>query len=682
MRRSTLFRLVVAGMIALTITAISWAGLSAGTFQNRQLAFSDSLFPAIVPDDRIVVVGIDQKSLLEIGQFPFDRTSHAELIEALNAQGASLIGYDVSFLQASPNPSSDRALAEAVAGAGNVVMVATGEFVGSLGELGETDVPRVDPILFPVEDIAGGAAVGHSNVTPDTFDGVVRTLPPIVETPEGEYLPSLSLQLFLGAEEEAGPVTIRPEGIQIGSEFVRTGRGHLLDINFVAERRIPTYSFVDVLEGRVPDGSLDGKIVLVGATALGLLDHQGTPIDKGAGQPGVVIHANALNTMLTGAYLTQEGKGATLFWVFALALLVALAVGFLRIWLSPLVAAGLLVVYVFVAFNRFDSGTVMNLVYPPLAILLAYLAQLAVRYFTEERERRRVTRVFGRYVAQDVVDEVLAAPESALATLEGTERPLTMLFADLRGFTSASEGKQPVEVVEALNVYLDAMTRAVNEEMGTIDKFMGDCVMAFWGAPRPTESHAERAVRAGIKMLDYIDEAVQGGAAANFKVNGCGVGIATGPAVVGNIGSADRLDYTVIGDTVNTASRICGVAGAGQVVVTEATKDELLDGFRTAPLPPLVVKGKVEPLQVFQVLREGQEAASFAEGATLDATEDKGHFEQTAPAKAAGYAPIEPVAKSKRAAAKGGRAKKATARKPASAKATTSRKRSGTRSRP
>jgi adenylate cyclase len=256
--------------------------------------------------------------------------------------------------------------------------------------------------------------------------------------------------------------------------------------------------------------------------------------------------------------------------------------------------------------------------------------------------------VFGRYVAEDVVEEVLAAPEHALASLEGETRPLSVLFADLRGFTSASEGASPQEVVRALNVYLDAMVRAVNEERGTIDKFMGDCVMAFWGAPRPTEHHAQRAVRAGIHMLDYIDQAVEAGETGGLRVAGCGVGIATGEAVVGNIGSSERLDYTVIGDTVNTASRICGVADAGMLVVTEACADAVSDDFTLADLPPLSVKGKARPLRVFQVLREGQHAAEFAEGATLDATEEKGHFEPQpevpveAPARAAGYAPIEP----------------------------------------
>ena len=664
MRRSPVFRLVVAGLVALAVTLLAWAGLSIGAFQVTQRRLSDSLFPATGRDARVAVVGIDAKSLAEIGRWPFDRTRHAELIDALSAEGAALIGYDVSFYEPS-EPAADAALGEAARRAGNVVFAASGELSGV------EDLPQAESLLFPISEIGDGAGAAHTNILPD-IDGVVRDIPPIIEAADGEYVPSLSFVLYQAAEDISGPLTLRPEGIQVADRLIPTGPGHLMNINFA--ENFPVYSFADVLSGDVPAGAFEGKVVLVGATEPELGDVQDTPLDTGDGQPGVMVHANALNTMLTGQFLEPESRSVTLLWIFGVSLLVAAAVAFVPIWLSPILALASAAAFILFAFTRFDNGTVMNMAYPPIAIVLSFLGALAFRYLTEERERRRVTKVFGRYVAADVVQEVLSSPENALATLEGAERPLTMLFADLRGFTSASEGKQPAEVVEALNVYLDAMTRAVNEELGTIDKFMGDCVMAFWGAPRPTEHHAERAVRAGIKMLDYIDDSVKEGKTAAFKVKGCGVGIATGPAVVGNIGSADRLDYTVIGDTVNTASRICGVAGAGQVVVTEGTKDALGPDFRTAPLPPLVVKGKVEPLQVFQVLREGQEAAEFAEGATLDATEDKGHFEpqQTAPSKAAGYAPIEPVAKP---------AKKTAAKKSSSAKKPAARKRAGTRTR-
>src|SRR5207237_596639 len=220
-------------------------------------------------------------------------------------------------------------------------------------------------------------------------------------------------------------------------------------------------SAIDVINGTVDPHSLSGRIVLVGATAQGLQDFKLTPLDKATGQPGVVVHANALNTMLSGHYLYAEGRATTTLDAGLFALVVALGVMFLWLWISPLLTAGLIAAFVAIAFRRFDSFHVMNLVYPLLGAVVAYVASLGVKYFTEVRERRRVTHVFGRYVAPDVVEEVLAHPKNAVATLKGASRPLSILFADLRGFTAASENASPEDVVQALNVYLDAMTRAV-----------------------------------------------------------------------------------------------------------------------------------------------------------------------------------------------------------------------------
>jgi adenylate cyclase len=634
MKRTSWFRLVVAILIAGGVTLLCLAGLTVGLFQTTQLRFADALFPSVAPDPRIVIVGVDDRSLGTIGSWPFARSQHARLIESLHQQGAALVGYDVTFSEET-SAEEDEELAGALDEAENVIVAATATFSGPL-----EDVPRADEIFEPIAPVAGVADVGLANVIPDP-DGVVRSLPPIVEAPSGEYVPALSLSLYALLEGLEGPVIIRPDGIQIGTRLIPTGRSHLLDVNFSED--YPVYSFVDARDGQVPERAFEDKVVLVGATALGLGDVRLTPLDKSSGEPGVLVHANALNTMLTGAHLRHDARPVVLTWVFGLALAVALAVAFLRVSISWIAPVALGAAYFFLAFSRFDGGTVMNMVYPSISVGLAYIGALAVKYFGEERERRRVTRVFGRYVAQDVVEEVLAAPEKALATLEGASRPLSVLFADLRGFTSASEGSDPQDVVTALNAYLDAMVRAVNEELGTIDKFMGDCVMAFWGAPRPTEHHADRAARAAVRMLDEIDQAVAAGRTAGLQVEGCGVGIATGPAVVGNIGATDRLDYTVIGDTVNTASRLCGVAGAGQVVVTEACAAALGEEFRLGELPPLAVKGKTLPIKVYQVLREGQEPGRFEGDALLESTEDKGHFEAPR-TKAAGYAPIEPAA--------------------------------------
>jgi adenylate cyclase len=640
MRRSAWFKVLTSALIALVVTGGAWAGLSAGVFQGTQLRLADGLFPATGRDPRIVVVEADEESLSalqeEEGQWPWRRSLHGELIDRLAEDGALVVGYDVTFGEPdTTDPAGDRELARAMDEAGNVVIAANAEFEGRLG-----DIPHAVDIDGPFPLLARpAAAVAHANVIPDP-DGVVRALPPFVERADFELMPGLSMALYQLVEGIGGPPTIRTDGYQVEDRLIPTGPARLMEVNFTVG--FPRFGFADVVNGNVPPGTFRDKIVLVGATALGLGDTRFTPLDKSSGQPGVMVHANALNTMLAGSFLEPDGMGSTLAWLFGIAFLVALTVAFLRIWISPLVTFGVLVAYYFIAFTRFDEGRVMNLVYPLFTVALSFLGALAVRYFTEERERLRVTRVFGRYVAGDVVDEVLAASESALATLEGASRPISVLFADLRGFTSASEGADPEQVVIALNAYLDAMTRAVNEELGTIDKFMGDCVMAFWGAPRFTEHHADRASRAAIRMLDYIDQAVEAGKTAGLNVKGCGVGIATGEAVVGNIGSSERLDYTVIGDTVNTASRLCGVADAGQIVVTESCAEQLGDEFRLADLPPLTVKGKVQLIRVFQVLRRGQEAERFAEDAQLEVSEEKGRFEAPS-SKAAGYAPIEPA---------------------------------------
>jgi adenylate cyclase len=490
--------------------------------------------------------------------------------------------------------------------------------------------PEASKVVPPMEILSQAAlAVGHVHFFPDP-DGVVRSVWPAVTVPPGTNVPALSLALTLRDPAR--------EQLSIGSSAVRTldgavptGRGSLMDINFADARTFRRYSAIDVMRDDVPDGAFEDSIVLVGASALDLGDTEQTPAGE---EPGVLVHASALNTLLNGAYLRPDPTSTTLLIVLVVALAVALGVGLLPIWLTPLAPVAAAGAFVVVAGWRFDGGTVTNLVYPLFAIPLTALLSIGTRYFTEVRERRRVTRVFGRYLSQDVVEEVLNAPGQAIATLEGASPEISVLFADLRGFTSASESLPPRTVVSALNVFLDAMTRAVIEERGTIDKFMGDCVMAFWNAPRPEPNHAECAVRAALRMQRYIREAMERGEVADLPVRGCGVGIATGEAVVGNIGSAQRLDYTVIGDTVNTASRLCGVAEAGEVVVTEACADRVSALFDVTPLPPVSVKGKEEPLRVFRVSERGAEAAGPA-GTPAEGVE--------APEKAAGYAPVEPV---------------------------------------
>jgi adenylate cyclase len=645
-KRSPLFRIVVSLLIASAVTLGSWAGLSLNIFGGSQLRFADALLPATDMDPRVAVVGVDDVSVAHLGQWPFPRNVHAVIIDKLAQAGAKVIVYDVIF---NPGTEQDAKLAESIGNAGNVILAGFGVFPKGRPT---GRVIEADEFIPPVEPIAGvAAAIGHANVTPDA-DQVNRSLPLVIGQ-GADLIGSLSLDAFMATEGLSGVPTFRPDGLQVGDRLLKTEDLSVMDVNFTDTLMDPTtagtpfLSAADVYEGNFDAADVEGKTIFVGTVDPTLGDAQSTPVGR---IPGVFIHANALNTMLTRGFLAPASDAQNLAAVFALVFVIALAVQFLPMTVSWIAALGLGAAYVWFVFNRVDSsGTVMNFVYPNAGIGFGFLGSLTVKYLTEVRERLRVTRTFGRYVAKDIVAEVLAAPEDAVATLKGAMRPLSVLFADLRGFTAASENATPGDVVSALNVYLDAMTRAVTEEKGTIDKFMGDCVMAFWGAPKPDPDYADRAVRAGIKMLDYIDEAVATRPETKLlKVKGCGVGVSAGMAVVGNIGSQERLDYTAIGDTVNTASRLCGVAGAGEVVITEDCAAFLKERHELSALPPLLVKGKVEPLAVFQVLRAGQTAKVFGEGETLDATEDKGHFEPALqpvpePPKAAGYAPVEPA---------------------------------------
>ncbi len=617
-------------LIAIAITLVSWAGLSLNAFDGFRKSLVDPLFPAAGADAQIVVVLIDEASINDVGQWPWDRSVHADLIRSIAERGAERIGYDVTFTESS-DPDADRELAGAIDAAGNVVVAGLMEF----GEEPPVDVPAAEAYFPPLAELSDAAlAVGHVQVNPDD-DSVVRALAPVIATPNDELVPSLAMNLALTQPDKTEQFSLARDGVRTLDGVVPTEQAHLMNLNFA--EGFDSYTAKQVISGDIPDDAFEGRLVLVGASALGLGDYRQTPLNKSEGQPGVLIHANALNTILTASYLRPDSTSQTLLWVFVIALLVAFGVSYLRLLITPLAPILVGSGAAYLAFRRFDSGAVTNLVYPIFAVGLSTVAAIGTRYFTELRERQRVTKVFSRYLSKDVVDEVLAAPSDAVATLEGASPEISVLFADLRGFTSASEQLPPTKVVTALNMFLDAMTRAVVEERGTVDKFMGDCVMAFWNAPRREPRHAERAVRAALLMQQYIDEAMQLEEVAALPVRGCGVGVATGEAVVGNIGSAQRLDYTVIGDTVNTASRLCGVAEAGEVVITEACAEVVGHAFDLSAMPPVSVKGKEEPLRVFRVSAVGVSQSAVTES-------EPGSDDLSGPVpKAASYAPIEPA---------------------------------------
>jgi len=473
------------------------------------------------PPRDVVVVGVDGQTLQSLGVLPpLPRSLHARMIDRLREAGARVIAYDFVFAQPT-RAREDNALIRAVIRTPNIVMAAT-----KVDDRGRPDV----------FDGSHGIVAGSANFDVRD-DEVIRRVP----------------RFDMGMSTFAAAVATMATGRAPDPARFPPG-GALIDFHGPAGT-FPTYSFSDVLDGRVPDEALRGRIVVVGATDPLLQDIQTTPF--GGGVPGPEVQADAIATILAGLPL-REAPG----WLSAL--LIALAglatpLSALRLtglrWLP--VPAVLLVAGAAGIQLAFDAGTVLPVAASGLALLAAFLATLGIVYATDLLERRRLRSAFARFVPPEVVDEVIAQTGEEMR-LGGTRREGTVLFCDLRGFTAAAERMEVEQVIDMLNRYLGEMSDAVLDHGGTVVSYMGDGIMAVFGAPLPQDDHADRALAAAREMLGerlarFNAWAAQAGLPGDMRI---GVGICTGPVMSGNVGSQRRLEYTAVGDTTNTAARL------------------------------------------------------------------------------------------------------------------------------
>lgn len=364
----------------------------------------------------------------------------------------------------------------------------------------------------------------------------------------------------------------------------------------------PMVSFSDVYYGKVNPDIFKGKIVLVGHTSYILQDRAFTPIDQKVPMPGVEIHANAISTILEGRFLShQNGLGFVLF-VGVLVLTSTLAFLLLPIWGAGLVFLLEIFLFPFYAEWRFMHGLILDLIWPMAGLLLCLLSALAYRYQTEFKEKRKLKQAFGHYVSDELVAEIGAHPE--MLELGGKRQVLSILFLDIVNFTTVSESMSPQEVVGLVNTYFGALAKVILEFGGMVDKFEGDAIMALFGAPLPKENHAELACRAALTLQELV-KALNVQTGKNLSIR---VGVATGEAILGNMGSEERFDYTAMGDIVNTASRLEGGNKfyGTKILVHEATKAAASDFFAFRRIDSVRFKGKKEAVTVYELLGEPQ----------------------------------------------------------------------------
>ncbi len=578
--------LLVGGAVGL-VAALAYLSGVFGSWDNR---LSDLLYLPHQVDPRIYIVSIDDTSLTQIGRWPWPRSVHAELIDKLKEAGARVIAYDVNF----PEPSvekDDQALADSIKAAGNVVLPIEMQFIISRGQV--TYDPQKVVSSIPLIGSAA-AASGHVNSPPDT-DNIFRRVSLSVSGPDGKIVPSFEAQILevIGQPSLLKAARVDPLGRMMISFAGAPGSAY----------KRQTFSAVDVLQGTRDLTPLKGAIVFVGATAYDLHDNLLVPTSFGLPMPGVEVHANILDTLLDRHWLSAVPSSAQAAVLVLLGLLVGLLVWKLRAkWNLPLTVLIWIIVLV-ASLILFDRGWIYGILWPTVVMVLAYAAVTLERKISAEREKKQLKQAFSQYVSKSVVDSILADPGKL--KLGGERKRMSVLFSDICGFTSISEGLSPEKLVELLNRYLNRMTEIVFEERGVLDKYIGDAVMAFWNAPLEQPHHAECAVRTALKMQSVLDQMNINKDFGDVEIR-IGVGINTGDMVVGNVGGDMRFDYTVIGDNVNLGSRLEALTRQYKVgvILTESTKEELNSNILCRKLDKVAVKGKKEPVVIYEAIVE------------------------------------------------------------------------------
>ncbi len=556
---------------------------SIGFLSNVETKFTDILYGGKAPLNNIVIIEIDDRSIQEFGRWPFNRIYFGEVVKHLH--DAKVVAIDVAFFEESVKVTDDKMAAE-FAASGNVIIPV--EYL-SFKKVGEKVVG--DEILVPPENILNSVNdVAYVNIITDP-DGVTR-----------------ALKLDLSDEYENFAVKIyenfwnRP--------FPKRDSRFL--INYIGSPgTFKRYSFSDVANGKIRDSVFEDKIVLIGATSPDLHDDYFVPTSEGKAMPGVEIHANAVQTMINKDYLSIEPAWSVLFKILLFSLLVVVIFYYSPIWLAPILNLATLMFYFLFAILIFNKGIIVNIVYVPATIIVSYIAVVLYFYRTEKKERAVVLGAFEKYVSPKIIKKVTEDP-SAL-NLGGEKRTITVFFSDIRGFTSISEKLNPEKLVHLLNEYLTEMTNIILKHEGVVDKYMGDAIMAFWNAPMDQPDHALRAAHASFDMEKALKKLQQKWKKDGIPAFDIGIGLNTGPAVVGNMGSDSRFDYTAMGDTVNLGARLESINKqySSRILISENTKNMIKKEFMTRKIDKVAVKGKNEPVMIYELAGSREEAEDW-----------------------------------------------------------------------
>ncbi len=618
------------------------------SYKSMDNKFRDYLFlirGEISQSDVVTIVDIDEKSLQELGQWPWQRYKVAQILNNLTESGAGVIGLDIVF--AEPDNSSpkkvldeinvsidgvvdyDDILAESVANSPTILGYVFNMSDDGLKSERNPQIPAIfiergrsgeqEFLLKPHRAVLNIPKIqnnsyssGFFNTIPDDDSGIIRSVPLVMKYEDIIY-PSLAFEM-LRVANEVQKVHINYEdgigvsSISLGESNIPTDRYGRIFVNYRGDGKTFKYiSASDIYHNNFNKQDVEGRFILFGTSAAGLLDLRATPFDNVF--PGVEIHANVIDNVMKGDFISKTSwiYGADLVIIMAIGLTLAIVLSLLGAITASIVAISIFSGFLyFNYFMLFEHGLTFNILFPVVTILAIFLSTMIISYFFETKQKELIKAKFANKVSPAVVEDILKHGTDKI--LEGKEREVTIFFSDIRGFTTLSEAMgSPKKLIELLNEYMTPMTDIIMKSGGTVDKFIGDAIMAYWNAPNDVKNHQDAAVSASLNQIRALVDINKKLRAENKPEIHIGIGLNTGVVTVGEMGSAGRADYTIIGDPVNLASRTEGLNKpyGTQIIVTEFTKAGLKDKYLIRELDLVRVKGKLEPVAIFEVIDFG-----------------------------------------------------------------------------
>ena len=617
MEKKKLISLAISSGIGLLVFLL-WIFSALDLWENKILDSHFTRRGFVQPSDKIVIVAVDEESINKLGRWPWARSVQGTLVEKLTLMGAKAIVFDILFTESDQDrPWADEQMGKQAQKSGKVVL-------GCFFQMDSNGAPIKS--LEPIEAIKKKAQTGFVNIFTE-MDGINRKVSLLMEF-EGKQVPSLGLAgLSLYFDKS-------PEEIVKEHNVVVDAYNEMM-VNFAGGyESFPYYSFSKVINGEISADKIKDKIVLVGGTASALFDFKAIPFSPVF--PGVEIHANAMSNILQNNFLKPWPAFVTFLLIVIFSLLAGLVFGQFAPWKGGVSTVAVFTGYFIFTYYMFKSNIIAEFAAPAASLSLSYVGVLFYRFMTEEKEKRWIKKSFSQYFSPSVMDQILNNP-AALA-LGGQKMNVTIMFSDIRSFTSISENMKPEEVVAFLNEYLGRMVEIVFKHDGTLDKFIGDAVMAIWGAPIPHKDHHKKAVECAIEMIEEVEKLNAKWISEGKKPIKIGIGLNSGDVNIGNIGSDQKKEYTVIGDSVNLASRLEGINKEFKtvIIISENTYAFVKDSIEAEHLGGVQVKGKEKVVDIYGVFghkgNTNKDIFRLPDTGKQDKVSDKEHAKIVSPA--------------------------------------------------